>query len=210
MRISNLFARIEEVLWPRGVICLACSERSRGEYLCPECREALNAARIGDSDGSAQSIWRYEGVAKKLVHTLKFNCVEDAATVLAQEISSHVKRMNLPQDTVFTWVTMPVKRYRERGIDHGRTLCENAAQIAGFSSRQLLVRTRRVKRQLGLSREERIKNLQNAFSCVEDVPQSVLLIDDVMTTGATTAVCVQALKDAGAKQVYVLTATKVI
>lgn len=209
--LRRALAFMEDVIWPRRVKCLVCVEWSEGEFLCRDCAAALDAIRLRPSSNpDRQSVWRYDGVAKKLVHALKFSCMADAAEVLAEGMAGTVREMDLPGDTVFTWVTMPKRRYRERGIDHGRTLCEALARRCGHDTRQLLRRKRCVRTQLGLGKTERQKNLQGVFEGMENMPAHILLIDDVMTTGATTSVCAEALKAAGARKVYIITATKVI
>lgn len=204
---------LAEVLWPRGMVCLCCSELSEGELLCPVCAEGLKAMRFAPherSHGMAQSVYRYDGIAKKLVILLKSECAADAAIALAEDMAAALRDMELPPDTVMTWVSMPEIRRRKRGIDHGRKLCEAVAESAGLEVRQLLDRTRNVHTQRGLNREARLKNLAGTFACRESIGYPVLLIDDVMTTGATAEQCAAVLREAGATQVYVLTATRVL
>lgn len=118
--------------------------------------------------------------------------------------------MNLPEGTVLTWVTMPRRRLQERGIDHGRTLCEAVSALCGLEVRQLLERRGHFHTQRGLRQEARLKNLNGTVICTEKVNVPVLLIDDVTTTGATAAVCAEALLSAGATQVATLTATRAL
>jgi hypothetical protein len=133
----------------------------------------------------------------------------DAAAVLAQAMAEEIRGMNLPADTVMTWVTMPVQRFRERGIDHGRELCAAVSKLCGIPMRQLLTRQGRFKTQRGLHQDERMKNLNGTFVCTEELNVPVLLVDDVTTTGATVSVCAEALLAAGAPLVEVITATRV-
>ena len=67
-----------------------------------------------------------------------------------------------------------------------------------------LLRWRATRSQVGLSPEDRLHNVAGAFACTDKVPQGthVLLIDDVLTTGATMSACAQALRDAGAEVVW--------
>lgn len=207
----RVLCKLEDVLWPRGVKCLCCDDLSGGELLCPTCAEALKAMRLAPQDRgseSHQSVYRYDGVAKMLVLLLKADCAEDSAVALAVGMAAVVRDMKLPPDTVLTWVSMPEIRRKKRGIDHGRTLCEVVAAQTGHEVRQLLVRTRNSHTQRGLDREARLRNLSGTFACKARIDHPVLLIDDVMTTGATAEQCSAVLQEAGAPQVYVLTATK--
>lgn len=204
-----LLQRLAEVFWPRGTACLGCDELIEGGILCPDCQAALDAMRLKDDEqGRVRSAYRYDGLAKELVIMLKLECAADAAEVLAPAMAEEIRRMALPENTVLTWVTMPRRRLRERGIDHGRTLCEAVSRLCDLEVRQLLVRQGRFRTQRGLKQEARLHNLNGTVICTEAVGVPVLLIDDVTTTGATAAVCADALLKAGAPRVEVLTATR--
>lgn len=202
---------LSEVFWPRGVKCLCCDTLSDGEALCPTCRKSLEVMRLAPMDAGDErirSVFRHDGVAKELVLRLKLECLEDAAAVLAEYMAEELQRMHLPPDTVLTWVTMPERRRKERGIDHGRVLCETVGRLSGRPVRQLLRRTGKMHTQRGLGREARLRNLNGTFACQKQLSSPVLLIDDVMTTGATASACAAVLRTAGAPRVYALTATR--
>ncbi len=203
--------QMEQIIWPRKLKCLCCDALSRGEWLCPACLESLQSLKLPPwdaGDASMRSVYRYDGAARQLVLLLKGQCVQDAADVLADAMADEARQMELPPDTVLTWVTMPKARRRVRGIDHGRTLCEAVAGQIGLPVCQLLVRSGRMHTQRGLNREARLKNLAGTIACPEKISVPVLLIDDVMTTGATAAACAEVLMKAGAPRVYVLTAAR--
>lgn len=209
--MKRFLRKLEDALWPRGLKCLCCDALSEGHLLCPTCLAALKAVslpREEQGNDHSRSVYRYEGVAKQLVLLLKEECAGDAALPLAQGIAATVKEMHLLPDTVLTWVTMPEVRRMKRGIDHGRTLCEAVAALTGFEARQLLVRVGSVHTQRGLDRTARLQNLSGTIACKGRISVPVLLIDDVMTTGATSSLCADVLKAAGATDVYVLTATR--
>ncbi len=202
---------LEDLLSPRGVKCLCCDARSDGNLLCPTCLEGLKAMRLSPAqagDDYSRSVYRYDGVAKKLVAQLKYELLADAAAVLAADMAAAIQDMRLPPDTVLTWVTMPELRRRQRGIDHGRELCDAVSRLSGLPARQLLIREGRVHTQRGLNREARLRNLSGTLVCKEAIRFPVLLIDDVTTTGATASACAEALTIAGATRVFVLTATR--
>lgn len=204
---------LEDVLWPRTLGCLCCDRLCPGAHLCSECQDALDAIKLPDdlaAEGDTRSVYRYDGVARELVIQLKDQCVEDAASVLAQEMARAVRSMELPDNAVLTWVPMPDIRKKKRGIDHGRVLCQAVAHRTGLPVQQLLIRSKNSHTQRGLNREARLKNIANSIQCMENITTPVVLIDDVLTTGATVTVCANALKASGAPKVYALTATKVV
>lgn len=204
---------LEDVFWPRGLKCQCCDELSEGKLLCPDCEKALMAMRLSPfeaGEDQVRSVYRYDGVARKLVLLLKQEGVADAASVLAEKMAETLRTMALPPDTVLTWVTMPELRRRKRWIDHGRRLCEEVALRTGLPVRQLLRRKGNLHTQRGLSRAARLRNLSGTILCNERVTTPVVVIDDVLTTGATIAACAEALMGAGAPCVYAVTATKTV
>lgn len=210
--MKRLIAAVEDVLWPRGVKCLCCDAYSSGNALCPVCTRGLEAMRlpVKDSARTSLSTYCYDGVTRELIHLLKYECTADAAAVLAKGMAVTLSCMQLPLDTVLTWVTMPESRRRTRGIDHGRTLCEALSEITGLPARRMLTRVGRPHTQRGLDKETRLRNVRDTFRCDRPPGRSVLIVDDVMTTGATAAACEAVLREAGAEQVFVLTAARVM
>lgn len=207
--MTRLLRWLEDVLWPRALQCLCCERCTDGGLLCPECTSQLQRLRLPAADGPVQSVWAYHGAAGSLIKGLKDDCIADCAKVLADGMAEALRDMQLPQDTVLTWVTMPPARLRERGIDHGRLLCEEIAARTGMKVQQMLHRTRDGHTQRGLSGERRRQNLQGRFACAAAVSENVLLIDDVFTTGATVETCMEILKRGGVQNVYALTAARV-
>jgi len=231
--MNKLLDFLLEMIYPGRVLCLACGEPSRGELLCPACRHSLDSERLSGrvcrvcgyplQDGRCsfcrgvgrvriRSACAYRGVTRQMVHRLKFDCVRDAALVLADLIAGEARKLSLPGDTVVTWVTMPRWRRLQRGIDHGELLARAVAERLGLQAQQTLLchRKRGAAVQHRLGREARLHNLQNAFQGMENLPQSILLVDDVCTTGATVYTCVQALMQGGAGQVTVVTAGRAL
>lgn len=211
--MTKLLRAFDHFIAPSGVLCMCCDHLSYGEHLCPNCRKALKAMRLpaGEAgEGDVRSVYRYDGTAKELVILLKGELLANAAHALAEGMADVLNDMKLPPDTVVTWVTMPEIRRKERGIDHGRELCEAVACRTGLTVRQLLARKGRIHTQRGLNKEKRLRNLQGTFLCEEKLNGPVLLIDDVLTTGATASACAEALMAAGATRVFVLTATKAV
>ncbi len=209
----RLITWLTEAIWPRGMACLCCSVNSEGQLLCPTCRKALNAMMLPASaqgDDKIRSVYRYDGIVRQLVHLLKMDCQTDAAEVLSEAMAETLADMQLPENTVLTWVTMPALRRKKRGIDHGRELCEAVARRAGIPAEELLIRIGNGHTQRGLNREKRLQNLTKSIRCDCRVNVPIVIIDDVLTTGATVSACAEALRNAGAPQVYALTASRVV
>ena len=171
---------------------------------------AMRLSPLDAGEGNVRSVYRYDGAAKDLVLLLKEEGVADAAAVLAEEIAETIRTMEIPPDAVLTWVTMPELRRRKRYIDHGRRLCEETAMLSGMKCRQLFRREGMLHTQRGLNRMARLRNLRGSIVCRERVNVPVVIIDDVLTTGATVSACADALIAAGAPGIYAVTATKVV
>lgn len=210
--IKKWLMGFDEFIAPSGVKCLCCDGAGEGEMLCPTCSKALEAMRLfPEESGMGNEVrctYRYDGVAKELVLLLKEDRNAFAAHALAAGMAKSLAEMQMPPNTVITWVTMPAIRLKQRGIDHGYELSRAVGLRCSLPVKQLLKRKPWVHTQRGLNREKRLQNLSGTFSCTERLNGPVLLIDDVLTTGATSAACTEVLLAAGATRVYVLTATK--
>jgi ComF family protein len=109
---------------------------------------------------------------------------------------------------IVTSVPLSKRRLRLRGYNQAELLAKTIAHGLGLPYQELLVRKRHVKEQSRLKREERLTNVLGAFAPIDGLDlggKRVLLVDDVLTTGATTSECSRALLKAGASSVYVLT-----
>ena len=218
---------VKDVVWPEQVLCLCChqvlrkvdrilQEGTAEPLLCTECLEALENERLTDDFTTAGlflqtvSVFPYGGHARQLVISLKYSTQSVAAEVMIPYLAARAKEIRkLPSDTVITWVTMPPDRRRERCIDHGRLLAEGVAKALGMECRQLLLRKNGGHTQQGLTAEERKHNVKGRFSiCAAELPESVLLVDDVLTTGSTLEECAKVLREAGVREVRGITVCK--
>lgn len=159
---------------------------------------------------SARSVFRYEGGSRRLVTGYKYYDRTWATPMFGRWLARAGAEQLVAADCV---VPVPLHRWRllRRRYNQSALL---AAELAKCSGRRFypdaLRRTRHTEQQAGLTREERERNVADAFA-VPDKRQAdiagkaVLLVDDVLTTGATLHACTEALLAAGAKTVYILT-----
>jgi len=206
---------VREIVWPEGAVCLGCGRISRGECLCPACRRELRETGLLESwetrEISGVRAWSmrpHRGIARKLILRLKHGAEKRAAAELAALIRTRPPAFPecLP-GTVVTWVPGPRRRIRERCIDHGQELARAIAAELGLKSEALLRRQGNDRPQARLNMEQRQKNLRNAFAPVRQIREPVLLVDDVLTTGTTARRCIAALREGGAEEIRLLTAT---
>jgi ComF family protein len=150
----------------------------------------------------------YEGVARELIHLLKYDRVLPVASYLAERLNT------LPASTAELVAAVPLARarQRERRFNQAALIARRLARLrrTPFSDR-LLVRRRETQSQAGLTAEERERNVNGAFGMVDARKvkgKRVLLVDDILTTGATARECAAVLKRAGASYIGVLTVAR--
>jgi ComF family protein len=173
---------------------------------------ALSAAAL-----AAPPVWNraraavaFDDVSKILVHHLKYRDRQEAGLVMARMMARAGRRLIEEADLI---VPVPLYRLRlwQRRFNQAAFLARELARHSGLAWRgDLLLRRRATPAQVGLDAEERRRNVRNAFALKPGqahsvTGKSILLIDDVRTTGATAEACTRVLAGAGAARVDVLT-----
>ncbi len=163
----------------------------------------------------ARAVARYTGPARVLVHALKFRDRLEAADLMASWMLRAGAELIAGTDVV---VPVPLHRRRlfSRRFNQSAMLAERIVRSAGLSYLPVgLVRSKPTRQQVGLSMRERRRNVSGAFRVPpEEVAKlkdrRVLLVDDVLTTGATVNACARACRRAGAASVDVLVFARVV
>lgn len=215
------------------VRCLACDEPrmiDEGSALCDHCAADILSLRIRDGicphclsplrrDGpcrycaqggmayltAAYAPYRYHGIARRLVVQLKFNGICLAGVPLAEGMLDCLDGRHFD-----CMVPVPLhrSRLRQRGFNQSALLCERMGRTSGLQTIDALERSRKTKRQSSLPHEKRQANVKDSFKVILPVNHlSILLVDDVRTSGHTARACAEALIKAGAKDVCLLTAS---
>jgi len=150
----------------------------------------------------------YRGPIKSLIRKLKFLGVVDASEVGAKLMYQSLK---LPKVDAFIPVPLHPKRLEQRGYNQTQLLATALGKIMHVPVMDILLRVKNGLSQVEkINRQQRTQLLDQQFmvkpSCQAGyLPQSVLLIDDVVTTGTTLSACARALRTAGIKTVHVAT-----
>ncbi|HSX32556.1 MAG TPA: phosphoribosyltransferase family protein [Candidatus Saccharimonadales bacterium] len=142
----------------------------------------------------------YDGSAKELIHRLKFGRAQAAALDIARVMTRRIPR---GVDWLVVHVPTASTRIRARGYDQAQRIAREVARQLGVPYLPMLVREG-AQRQLGQSRKTRQQQMRSAFRVIHRASlqgKHVLLIDDVLTTGATCEAAATVLKDAGAARV---------
>ncbi|MBU0507323.1 ComF family protein, partial [bacterium] len=138
------------------------------------------------------------------VHALKYRGMRLVAEPMSRHLVSRLPIRFVEPEVVWTPVPLHWRRWLSRGYNQSAILARALADTVSHESPRILLRRRRnTPTQTARSYRERHANVRNAFEVPHgmNVPEAVLLIDDVITTGATVEECARVLKDAGAKWV---------
>jgi ComF family protein len=175
---------------------------------CGRCRRGLSPIDAGASLGP------YEGSLKTVLHALKYRGRWRLASRLAEALlGDPVTRALLSTDALLVPVPLHSRRLRERGFNQSELIARALGRRTGLPVlARAIVRTRDTAAQTGLSAAERRRNVAAAFTVRhpwEVAGRTVILVDDVFTTGATARACAAALRAAGPSAVRMLTVARV-
>lgn len=199
-------ARLLSLLAPP--LCLACGGAAHvHQPLCGGCRGALRWLPPDQPPGAGVRVWAavsYEGPARALVRALKFRGGVTLADAMAAQMAANAPP-GLLEGRSLVPVPMHPARRRRRGFNQAREIAAALARRGGLPLSDCLERPAGGARrsQVGLGREERLGALSGRvrLRAGAAVPLRALLVDDVVTTGATLAACEAALAAAGVREV---------
>jgi len=203
-------AIVDLILPPR---CPGCGRE--GSLLCPPCRAVLDR-RLGEPPGAPlgmpsslppgllQLEWcaAYSGPVRHALHALKYAGDRRLVGPLGAALAERWRRAGRGGDSI-TWVPVHAARRRDRGFDQAEELARVVAAALRLPMLSSLERRRRTAAQHALGRDERASNVGGVFGAIPSERPHIagrwfVLVDDILTTGATLSDCARALLDAGA------------
>lgn len=199
-----------EYLFP--AVCVHCRDHKRiDEYLCTECHQKAfggNGEPIYPKEGIL-CLFRLNDVIRTLIHGLKYQGLKGVPSYLVRHASAELWESPILQK-IGRWVWIPVPlhpaRMRERGYNQAEIFARCLqGRVGGGVYSGILRRVRYSKSQTQQDATQRIWNVAGAFVARPPVPYSVMLVDDVFTTGSTTSTCQYALEQSGCQVVRVIT-----
>jgi competence protein ComFC len=196
--------------------CIICKDIEEESYLCARCtakianNEIHHYIKDGNNTVECYSAGYYSGIIKELVLSLKYKKDFRCGKVIADIIYNIIIKNNLQFDFI-TFVPSGKRALKRRGYNQAEYISRLVAQKCSKKLIPCLVKFRETKDQIGLGRNDRWANLSGSFryEYKKDITNSqVLLIDDVITTGATAFYCSELLLNNGCGKVIILTAAK--
>lgn len=188
----------------------------RAEY-CPDCLRRQRSFEYGIA------LIRYDTVAQKSMAAVKYKNRREYLDFYAEAIARRYGYFfELHKEAVLVPVPVHPARLRSRGFNQAGELAVRLGRLTGLSVNEaLLVRTRKTAPQKDLGPDERLRNLRHAFAVTAQsgtlagnwtqrtvqgvvlcIPDTVVLVDDIYTTGSTIESCTRILKEVGVREVY--------
>ncbi len=216
LNIKKLYKKLLDVLYPRGIVCIRCGkelgEDNRELELCEQCMAYLPInLDTGDAEQSAK------GYFDALYYNLKYKDFARDVVISYKDQNKYwlyynmAKLMRIPEEQVdyVTYVPCHKRAKRRRGYDHAELLAKEVAKNIGVPCIKALERVRQSGDSSTKNKQERQFSVIGAFSVAKNIKidtlsgKTVLLVDDLFTTGSTANECSRMLKELGCYAVYV-------
>lgn len=195
--------------------CPFCRRALDTEAICPDCQEGLpwlvgrRAQRFPEHVELCVSPLGYEGLVRPCVHRYKFGRRRGYVRVLgplcAQAVQDHMAQQDLD---LISWPPLSAKGLKKRGFDQARLLAQAVAQSRGMEETPLFRKAETAQQSTLRAPSARRANVLAAFSLLDPAlvaGKSILLVDDVVTSGSTLSECARVLLTAGAREVWAVT-----
>jgi ComF family protein len=197
--------------------CAACGRS--GSLLCSRCLGGFAVPSrpvdrflapdaglvVGEALSVAVAAFAYEGPMRRALAALKYSGARRLARPLAAAAAPSLRRLiELSGPAVLVPIPVHVERRRARGYNQAGLLARQLGQLVDLRVEDLMVRPRPTTKQHRLNRAARLQNLRGAFAArrSSEVPGTVILVDDILTTAATLEACAFVLREAGVGVVY--------
>ena len=186
--------------------CQHCGrELKTNSEFCTSCKEYMISV------DKARSVYAYKSPIDKMIKDLKYFGKKYLVEILSKDLANLYFKNYFNADFI-VYVPMLEEAEKERGFNQSKLIAEKLSEKAGVPIREVVKKVKPTVRQAKLNRKERLKNLKGTFrfynkKLIKD--KTILIVDDVLTTGATSEVIGKGLKKYGAKAVYLLTVASV-
>ncbi|WDC84876.1 ComF family protein [Caloramator sp. mosi_1] len=204
-KVIFVFNCLLDVIFQKPYMCIICGRELtyREVYICDSCQgnfqKVIDLVEIDGQDNifidKCRALYEFKGNVRNMVHDLKYKGKIDFAEVIAYLIS---KNINIDADLI-TWVPQSKGTYKNRGYNQSEEIAKYLSYFTGIKCEKLLIRIKETKTQVLLNGLDRWYNVCDAFATIKDLKGlKIVIVDDVVTTGATLNYCAKALKKSGA------------
>ncbi|WP_010233353.1 ComF family protein [Clostridium arbusti] len=196
--------------------CVVCESYVEESNICSECRESIKICNDTiklyreNDEIICYSVSYYSNIMAKLILRLKYKNDFVCGDIVGNFMVEFIEKNNIKFDAI-TFVPMTKNAIKKRGYNQSRLLASIISKKFDIELIDCLRKVRETKDQIGLDSNSRWKNLSASFK-IKDADKilnkNILVIDDVITTGATSYHCAEEILNNGAKKVNILTAAK--
>ncbi|MFD3158234.1 ComF family protein [Haloimpatiens sp. FM7330] len=197
--------------------CVICNKKIYdGDLICKECsykvKRCLQVKKISINKTilNIYSAAYYSNIIKEMIARLKYKSDFKCGYILSEYMIDTINNQKIKYD-ILTYIPVSRKVMKKRGYNQSEYLARKISYKYNKQVIKLLKKVKETKDQIGLDKEERWNNIMGSFIVVNEnhiKNKSILIIDDVVTTGATVYCAALQLLNNGAKNVTVLTAAK--
>ncbi|HEY5561802.1 MAG TPA: phosphoribosyltransferase family protein [Clostridiaceae bacterium] len=214
--LKYILSSLLEVIYSGEECCVLCGTSLEDDYLCKSCYTKLKLCKGSFKVEKGLKVYSYYSGAyysysmMELVIRLKYKGDFHCGNIIGSLMKDTILREGINFDYI-TYVPISEKTLAKRGYNQSQLLAKYIGSYFNKKVYGLIYKTSVSKDQIGLSKEERWENLSKSFKCKAKIclkDKTILLIDDVITTGATAFLCAEELKRIGAKEVIILTGAK--
>lgn len=226
---SNLFKKFLYIVFPKS--CISCSKAidiKKEKPICDKCIKGFTkvdslkfkcnkCGRIIEYNGlctmcssekeyydSGICVYEYSHSLRDAIINYKFKGLHYHSKYFGNVMAENLH--NTSDYDIITFVPLHKIKHKQRGYNQAELLAKVISEIHGITLCQALTKVKNTRQQSTLSSKEREINVRNAFKCSADVKnKSILIVDDILTTGHTINECSRILKKAGAKRVDFIT-----
>lgn len=207
--MKKIFSALLDLIYRKK--CYFCGKSEYSVKMCPDCYDELDFSDIQVNrviDGvNIYTCGIYDKNLQKLIRGLKYHKQKELAFYLAKFMYEYFLKLGIEKQFQVVPVPLHKNRIKKRKYNHMEIVAEEFCRLSGFiPNYELITRVKDTKPQYKLSRKERMKNLEKAFSVNKEkcLALPVLLIDDICTTGATFEEMITELKNMGITDIICL------
>lgn len=206
-----------QVIYPSDEKCILCGDDvNADDFICTKCEGSIKfcnsifMVKQGDASFSYHSVSYYSGAMMELILKLKYKSNFRAGEVIAEYMINIIKAENIEFDSI-AYIPMTKVAIKKRGYNQSEYLAKIIGNKTNTPVIHCLGKVKQTRDQIGLNGNERWSNVFGSFKILNKNSvknKKILLVDDVITTGATAFSCAHELMKCDAKKITILTGAK--